>query len=78
MACLPCVAKTTHFSGFVSYLVGGRFNAAQFYAEVEGHPDHRNVRLALEELDFFTREVRILRVFPQHPYRLQAGGEVEE
>ena len=59
-----------------SYLVGGRFNAAQFYAEVEGHPEHRNLRLALEELDFFTREVRILGVFPQHPYRLQAtGGE---
>ncbi len=61
-----------------SYLVGGRFNAAQFYAEVEGHPEHRNVRLALEELDFFTREVRILGVFPQHPYRLQASGEEEE
>ncbi len=61
-----------------SYLVGGRFNAAQFYAEVEGHPEHRNVRLALEELDFFTREVRILGIFPQHPYRLQAGGEEEE
>ncbi len=57
-----------------SYLVGGRFNAAQFYAEVEGHPEHRNLRLALEELDFFTREVRILGVFPQHPYRLQAAG----
>jgi prephenate dehydratase len=61
-----------------SYLVGGRFNAAQFYAEVEGHPDHRNVRLALEELDFFTREVRILGVFPQHPYRLQADGDDDE
>ena len=61
-----------------SYMVGGRFNATQFYAEVEGHPDHRNVRLALEELDFFTREVRILGVFPQHPYRLQAAGGEEE
>ena len=61
-----------------SYMVGGRFNATQFYAEVEGHPDHRNVRLALEELDFFTREVRILGVFPQHPYRLQAAGGDED
>ena len=52
-----------------SYLVGGRFTAAQFYAEVEGHPEHRNLRLALEELDFFSREVRILGVFPQHSYR---------
>jgi prephenate dehydratase len=52
-----------------SYLVGGRFVAARFYAEVEGHPDHKNLTLALEELDFFSREVRILGVYPQHPYR---------
>jgi prephenate dehydratase len=58
-----------------SYLVGGRFNAAQFYAEVEGHPDNRGLRLALEELDFFSREVRILGVYPQHPYRWEGGGE---
>jgi prephenate dehydratase len=58
-----------------SYLVGGRFNAAQFYAEVEGHPEHRNLRLALEELDFFSREVRILGVYPQHPYRQEGGAD---
>jgi prephenate dehydratase len=58
-----------------SYLVGGRFNAAQFYAEVEGHPDHHNVALALEELDFFSREVRILGIYPQHPYRLERHEE---
>ena len=54
-----------------SYLVGGRFNAAQFYAEVEGHPEHKPLRLALEELDFFSREVRILGVYPQHSYRME-------
>jgi prephenate dehydratase len=58
-----------------SYLVGGRFNAAQFYAEVEGHPDHRNVRLAFEELDFFSREVRVLGVYPQHSYRQEGGAD---
>ena len=58
-----------------SYLVGGRFNAAQFYAEVEGHPEHGNVRLALEELDFFSREVRVLGVYPQHPYRWEARDD---
>lgn len=57
-----------------SYLVGGRFNAAQFYAEVEGHPENRDQRLALEELDFFSREVRILGVYPQHPYRWEGSG----
>ena len=34
----------------------------------------RGLRLALEELDFFSREVRILGVYPQHPYRWQDGG----
>ena len=57
-----------------SYLVGERFNAAQFYAEVEGHPEHRPLRLAIEELDFFSREVRILGVFPQHSYRWETDG----
>jgi prephenate dehydratase len=61
-----------------SYLVGGRFHAAQFYAEVEGHPEHRNVKLALEELDFFSREVKILGVFPQHAYRWQGNGALAE
>jgi len=56
-----------------SYLVGSRFNAARFYAEIEGHPEHKNVRLALEELDFFSREVRILGVYPQNSYRLETN-----
>ena len=59
-----------------SYLVGGGFVAAQFYAEVDGHPQHTNVRLAFEELDFFSREVRILGVYPAHPFRkLQTVAE---
>ncbi|RMD63567.1 MAG: prephenate dehydratase, partial [Alphaproteobacteria bacterium] len=52
-----------------SYILDGRFTVAQFYADIEGHPDHRMVRLALEELSFFSREVRILGVYPAHPFR---------
>ena len=52
-----------------SYLVGGGFVAAQFYVDVEGHPAERNLRLALEELAFFSHEVRILGVYPAHPVR---------
>jgi prephenate dehydratase len=55
-----------------SYMVGGRFTATQFYADVEGHPEDRNLRLALEELAFFTREVKILGVYPGHPFRREA------
>ena len=52
-----------------SYLVEGGFVAAQFYAEVEGHPKHNPVQLALEELEFFSTEVRILGVYPTHKFR---------
>jgi prephenate dehydratase len=31
------------------------------------------VKLALDELRFFTREVRILGVYPAHPFRLAAA-----
>ena len=55
-----------------SYMLGGRFTATQFYADVEGHPDDRPLKLALEELRFFSREVRILGVYPGHPFRREA------
>jgi prephenate dehydratase (EC 4.2.1.51) len=58
-----------------SYLVGGRFNAAQFYAEVEGHPEHPNMKFAFEELAFFTHEVKLLGTFPQHQYRFEGGDD---
>ena len=59
-----------------SYMVGGDFTATQFYADIEGHPAERNVKLALEELAFFTRELRILGSYPADPFRF--GGQVDE
>ncbi|MGX9351444.1 prephenate dehydratase [Shimia sp. W99] len=47
-----------------SYMVGGSFTATQFYADIEGHPEDRNVRLAMEELRYFTNDVTILGVYP--------------
>jgi prephenate dehydratase len=52
-----------------SYQLGGKFFSTQFYADIEGHPDDPNVALALEELGFFSREVRILGVYAAHPFR---------
>ncbi len=52
-----------------SYMLNGFFHATQFYSDVEGHPENRNLRLALEELEFFSHEVKILGVYPAHPYR---------
>jgi len=47
-----------------SYMVGGSFTATQFYADIEGHPEDDNVKLALEELDYFTDSIHILGVYP--------------
>ena len=52
-----------------SYMTDGSFTATQFYADIEGHPSDRLVRLALEELGFFTRSVKVLGVYPAHPFR---------
>jgi len=52
-----------------SYQLGGKFFSTLFYADIEGHPDDRSVALALEELNFFSREVRILGVYDAHPFR---------
>ena len=56
-----------------SYMVGGDFHATQFYAEIEGHPDDRNVQLAMEELDYFTSMIRLLGVFPAAARRHERG-----
>ena len=57
-----------------SYLIGGSFQAAQFYADVEGHPEDRDLKLALDELAYHTREVTVLGVYPAHPFRENDRG----
>src|SRR6201991_1704335 len=52
-----------------SYMVEGNFFATQFYADVDGHPDDRNLAFALEELKFYSKEMKILGVYPAHPFR---------
>jgi len=52
-----------------SYMVDGEFSATQFYADVDGHPEDKGLAFALEELKFFSREFRIVGVYPGHPFR---------
>ena len=54
-----------------SYMVGGSFSATQFYADVEGHPDHPALKRALSELDYFCKKdtLRVLGVYPAHKFR---------
>ncbi|MET3589762.1 prephenate dehydratase [Bartonella silvatica] len=47
-----------------SYQIGGNFNATQFFVDIEGHPEDSMMKLALEELSFFSAEVRIIGIYP--------------
>ncbi|MEP4197140.1 MAG: prephenate dehydratase [Aliishimia sp.] len=52
-----------------SYMVGGRFTATQFYADIEGHPDDPGVARALEELEYFTNMINVLGTYPSDEAR---------
>jgi prephenate dehydratase len=52
-----------------SYFVGGNFIAAQFYVDVEGHQDDDPVKLAIQELKFYSKEIKVLGSYPAHPFR---------
>ncbi|MDE2334125.1 MAG: prephenate dehydratase [Rhodospirillales bacterium] len=54
-----------------SYMLNGQFTATQFLCDVDGHPESPPLRRALEELSFFSREVRILGVYPAAAFRAE-------
>jgi prephenate dehydratase len=56
-----------------SYMVGGEFTATQFLAEVDGHPEDVGLRNALEELAFFTTDIKVLGVYPADPFRAEVS-----
>jgi len=53
-----------------SYMVGGEFTATQFLADVDGQPEDPALARALEELAFFSADLRVLGTYPANPYRL--------
>jgi prephenate dehydratase len=57
-----------------SYIVDANFTVAQFYAEIEGHPDQRAVDHAFEELQYFSSRMKILGTYLASPFRDQTSG----
>ncbi|UMA64154.1 prephenate dehydratase [Roseivivax marinus] len=52
-----------------SYIVDGTFEAAQFYADIEGHPEDPAVQRAFDELSYFTHMMDILGTYPRDAQR---------
>ena len=57
-----------------SYQVGGAFSWTRFAVDFEGHPRHRAVAQALEELQFFATHLRVLGTYPASPWRRRGAG----
>jgi prephenate dehydratase len=57
-----------------SYMLAGHFVATQFLCDADGHPEQPAMRRALEELTFFSSEVRVLGVYPAAPFRKAQGA----
>jgi prephenate dehydratase len=53
------------------YITEPSFQHAKFYLDIEGHPDQQPVKLALDELAFFSKELQILGVYLAAPFRTQ-------
>ena len=53
-----------------SYMVDGSFSAAQFYVDVEGHPEDVAMKNAMEELEFFSENITQLGTYPADKRRL--------
>ena len=52
-----------------SYINPQGFDVAQFYADIEGHPENKNVKLALEEMKYFCKHIDILGVYKMSDFR---------
>lgn len=46
-----------------SYIPAGKSKTAHFFVSFEGHPDEKNIQLAMEELGFFCKKVKVLGVY---------------
>ena len=52
-----------------SYVHPQGFDVAQFYIDFDGHPDNPSVKLALEEMKFFCKHIKILGVYEKSLFR---------
>ena len=52
-----------------SYMLGGSFEATQFFADIQGHPEDQSVKRALDELGYFTNRLDVIGVYKQSTFR---------
>ncbi|WP_028469276.1 prephenate dehydratase [Neptunomonas japonica] len=61
-----------------SYMASDTMQATSFHLDVEGHPEQKKMQYALQELDFFAKEVRIIGTYPAHIFRVKHNERTQD
>ena len=52
-----------------SYSIPGTMNASQFHIDIDGHISERKMQFAIEELNFFAKDMKQLGIYKRDSYR---------
>ncbi|GAA0786689.1 prephenate dehydratase [Marinobacterium sediminicola] len=52
-----------------SYMASETMTVSSFHLDVEGHPHEQAMKFAMQELNFFAEEVRVIGTYEAHPFR---------
>ncbi len=52
-----------------SYSMTGSLQVSRFHIDIEAHPDEKKLKLALDELTYFAKEIKYLGVYEKHEGR---------
>ncbi len=52
-----------------SYSMTGSLQVSRFHIDIEAHPDEKKLKLALEEVSFYAKEIKYLGVYEKHTGR---------
>ena len=53
-----------------SYSITGSMQVTKFHIDIDAHPDEKKLQLALDELNYFAKEIKYLGIYEKHISRI--------
>jgi len=53
-----------------SYSITGSMQVSKFHIDIDAHPDEKKLQLALDELNYFAKEIKYLGIYEKHKSRI--------
>ena len=69
---MRCSKDEVNIIKLESYTPDGRMVATQFHIDVEAHPHDQHMMLAMDELNYFAKDIRMLGTYQASDYRDQS------